>query len=183
MSARWGGILGWLGRSVTYACRLHVAEISAEVREKFHQDQPRQAPPAALATAMLATNSGTVTVVCEPINKWLAITPVLAMDEDGKTWFDGGFSITHVPTGTEFADGPACISCCRNVGRELTSLDVDWSGLGSVNSQAWVDSLSSEVRMAIAMARALNWRCDAEYCRDAAAAAPSPSGASTEGQP
>jgi hypothetical protein len=120
--------------------------------------------PAALAVATISTDSGDVTVPCEPVNEWIAITPVFGMDHEGRSWLDGRFIVTHLPTGMSLVEGPGCINCCRNAGRALAATSVDWSVLTRENSAEISKSWPAEVRLVIAEARAVEWVCDAEYC-------------------
>jgi len=124
-------------------------------------DEPAPAP---LATAAVYTNSGTVVVPCEPINEWLAITPVFSMDMDGKTWLDGTFSITHLPTGQAFSEGSGCINCCRRAAAGLLALDADWSLLPGTNGAEFVASLDEHQKFELSTLRELDWSCDADYC-------------------
>jgi len=123
-----------------------------------------QTPPAPLAFTTVSTSNGDVTVPCEPINDWLAITPVFSMDAGGKTWLNGGFTVTHRPTGLIVADGPGCIECCRAAGKELASLDVDWATLNAGNGREWAAALSDGTKRRLGNARAVDWSCDADYC-------------------
>lgn len=120
--------------------------------------------PKPLATVVVNTNSGPVTVPCEPINDWLAITPMFGMDRDGNTNLDGGFTVTHRQTGLALAEGPGCIECCRWSGRMLANTGIDWSALTSENSLEFSVGWSTEDKTAVAVARALEWGCDAEVC-------------------
>lgn len=121
--------------------------------------------PAQLTTVTLTTNSGDVTIPCEPINDWLAITPVFAMDaETYATFYDGTFAITHRPTGALFSEGAGCIECCRAAGRLMTALDVDWSALTGDNGRGWWAALPESIQLDLSTIRAVEWACDAEYC-------------------
>jgi hypothetical protein len=120
--------------------------------------------PRPFATVVINTNSGPVAVPCEPINDWLAITPMFGMDADGNTNLVGGFTVTHRPTGMWLAEGPGCIECCRWSGRMLASTGIDWSALTSENSLEFSTGWSVEDTTAVAVARALEWGCDAEVC-------------------
>ncbi|TBL29076.1 hypothetical protein EYA84_25330 [Verrucosispora sp. SN26_14.1] len=120
--------------------------------------------PAPLATATVTTDSGPIVLPCEPISEWLAITPVVGMDKDGKTWFDGGFTITHLPTGLAFGEGPACINCCRSSGQKFAAMDTDWSALTAATASEWAAGLSDADRETLMLYRPLEWRCDAELC-------------------
>lgn len=120
--------------------------------------------PAPFPYTTIATDSGQLTIPCEPINEWIAITPVLGMDKDGNA-FLGTFTITHRPTGSTLGDGDACINCCRASGRKFASLpSADWSALTADNAAEWLASLTEEDRQTFHLYRALEWGCDAEYC-------------------
>lgn len=120
--------------------------------------------PKTFACCTITTDSGTLTVPCEPINDHLAITPVFGMDADGSSLLGGDFIITHRATGMAVSDGPGCLECCRGAGRALVETGVDWGALNRDNvgniSQSWSD----ELRQRVAEARTVNWSCDAEYC-------------------
>lgn len=121
--------------------------------------------PAPIAVATITTDSGNLTVPCEPINDWLAITPAFGMDDEGKSWLDGGFTITHLGTGRAVSDGAACINCCRASGKKLASLaTADWSALTEDNATDWLARLSDEDRSTFGLYRALEWGCDADLC-------------------
>jgi hypothetical protein len=122
------------------------------------------APPKPLAMATLDTNSGPVTLPCEPVNEWLAIVPHVFMDEDGKTWLGGDFTVVHLPSQLEIVEGAGCIHCCRRAGRLLADAAVDWSTLTADNSRDWSTGLGEDTKMALAVARAVEWGCDAELC-------------------
>lgn len=124
--------------------------------------------PAPLATATVATNSGPVTVVCEPVNEWLAITPGFGMDPEGKTWLTGTFYVTHLPTGTRLAGGDegVCVNCCRKASLELAAMSADWTALTTDNSIEWANALPDDAKAALTGARDVSWTCDTEYCDD-----------------
>ncbi|WP_433651062.1 hypothetical protein ACQP2C_00015 [Micromonospora zamorensis] len=120
---------------------------------------------ATFPTATIVTDKGTLTVPCEPINDWLAITPVTGLTDDGQPVLGGTFTVTHLPTGTTLGDGDACINCCRASGRKFASLTTaDWSALNADNAADWLAALSHDDRQAFGLYRALEWGCDAEYC-------------------
>lgn len=125
--------------------------------------------PAALHKATLDTVSGPVEVICEQINEWLGITPVFGMDNDGKTWLMGTFTVQHHPSGRPVGD-PVCVNCCRRAGQALAALPVDWSALSATNGSAWVAALDEATRRAFAEARPTAWGCAASYCPEPAAA-------------
>lgn len=121
--------------------------------------------PKPLAMVTVHTDSGDVAVPCEPVGDWLAITPAFGMDEDGNTFLQGGFTITHVPTGNDLSDGPGCIECCRRAAKALIETGVDWGALtGDDYGQATFESWSPEVREAVTLARLVEFCCDAEGC-------------------
>lgn len=121
--------------------------------------------PAPISIATIFTDGGNFQTPCEPINEWLAITAVLGMDADGKTWLTGTFVITHLPSGRAFTE-EACINCCRNAGRRLNREGIDWTALKGFgqDAQPWVDALTDKQRKAIGDARSIDFTCDAEYC-------------------
>lgn len=123
--------------------------------------------PKPLSVATISTDSGTVTVPCEPVNEWLAITPVFGMDRDGNTFLEGTFTITHQPTGIKLADGCGCIVCARNAGKAIAELGIDWSGLGMDHdaNTAWFAGLPEETKRDFQMVRDVEWLCDANYCQ------------------
>jgi hypothetical protein len=120
--------------------------------------------PAPFATCQIATDSGTITVPCEPIGGGVVITPVFGMGTDGQSLLGGDFILTHEPTGTMLSDGPGCIECCRSAGKALVATGVDWLQFTRANSAEITASWSGEVRKAVAEARTVNWSCDAENC-------------------
>jgi hypothetical protein len=120
--------------------------------------------PKPLAICTVTTDSGSVTLPCEPINEWLAITPVFGMDDDGNSALDGGFTITHRPTGGNIVEGPGCIECCRSAGKVLDGLGIDWAGLTKETSNAWAAALPDDVKRKFAEARAVAWSCDSYTC-------------------
>jgi hypothetical protein len=120
--------------------------------------------PAEFPTVTIATDSGTLTVPCETINEWLAITPVTGTDDEGKSRLVGGFTITHIPTGMDICEGCACINCCRRAGKKFSAMHADWSSLTAENSSEWSAALSERDRHAFGLYRALEWGCDAELC-------------------
>lgn len=132
----------------------------------------RNPAPRALAFVDIDTDSGAVRLICEPINEWLAITPFFGMDSDGKTWLDGTFTVTHIPTGRNIVDGSGCIACCRHAGKVLSALAADWSTLTSTNGTEWSANLDEATQRAFAEARPVEWACDAEYCDDDEATPP-----------
>lgn len=76
----------------------------------------RQFPTCDIATA----RSGPLTVPCQPLNDWLAITPSVAAGEpDDMPVFTGGFQVTHRPTGWAFSAIAGCLNCARAVGKRL----------------------------------------------------------------
>lgn len=124
--------------------------------------------PKPLAMATITTDQGSVLVPCEPINEWLAITPEFYMDDQGKTWLDGTFQITHLPTGMAFSTESGCIACARNAGRSLVALDLDWPTLNAATSteerEAWSAALTDKQRLVLSTVRNLDFMCDADYC-------------------
>jgi hypothetical protein len=111
-----------------------------------------------LPTVEIATPDGVpVTLPCEPINDVLAITPVL-----GRGRFIGTFTITHRPTGREFTESGGCIDCCREAGRLLAEVAVDWSALTADNSLDWLMALPADAQAAVTKARAIS--CDQWHC-------------------
>ncbi|MDH6460152.1 hypothetical protein M2302_000303 [Micromonospora sp. A200] len=134
---------------------------------------PQITTPAPFPFATITTDSGTLTVPCEPINDWLAITPATGKTDDGRPVLGGTFTITHLATGATIADGDACINCCRASGRKLASLQTaDWSALTANNAADWFAGLSEDDRHTLSLYRALEWGCDAEYCEIPAEARP-----------
>jgi hypothetical protein len=120
--------------------------------------------PAPFATCEISTDSGTITVPCEPIGNGMVITPTFGMDEDGKSLLGGDFIITHEPTGTILSDGPGCIECCRSAGKAILATGIDFAELDRTNSAEVAASWSDDVRMAFSEARQVSWSCDAENC-------------------
>lgn len=121
--------------------------------------------PADFALVTIVTDSGTLTVPCEPINDWLAITPAFGMDQDGRSLLVGAFTLTSRTTGTAVGDGAACINCCRAAGEKLANLpSADWSALNADNAAAWLAALDPEDQATFHLYRALEWGCAAEYC-------------------
>ena len=118
--------------------------------------------PKPMPVVTVATDSGNLVVPCEPINEYLAITPAFCMDQDGNGLLDGGFAITHTPTGAAITDGTGCIECARAAGKRLAALD--WSAVTQDNTEEWAGRLSDEDRQTLLHYRALEWGCDAEYC-------------------
>jgi hypothetical protein len=129
--------------------------------------------PAEFPTVTIATDSGTLTVPCEPINEWLAITPGTGTDDEGNSRLVGGFTITHVPTGMNTCEGFACINCCRGAGEKFAALHADWSSLTAENSIEWFAALSEQDRDTFGLYRGLEWGCDAELCEIPKSADPS----------
>jgi hypothetical protein len=84
--------------------------------------------------------------------------------EDGKTWLGGDFTVVHLPSQLEIVEGAGCIHCCRRAGRLLADAAVDWSTLTADNSRDWSTGLGEDTKMALAVARAVEWGCDAELC-------------------
>lgn len=117
--------------------------------------------------ARIVTGDGEVSVPCEPINEWLAITAVFGMDAEGKTGLDGRFSIVHLPTGKQFSDGLACLTCCQNAGKAITAMDIDWAAFRVGHEAEWVEALGEETRSALGIARSVEWGCNAEDCEPA----------------
>lgn len=121
-------------------------------------------PPAPLATVTVTTNSGPVTVPCEPVTDQIVITPVFEMDDQGKTCLTGDFTVTHRSSGRTIADGSGCIECCRWSARMLASTSIDWSLLTPDNTAEISRGWSVEDKTTVSHARALSWICDAECC-------------------
>jgi hypothetical protein len=120
--------------------------------------------PCPLVTVTLSTDSGDVEVPCEPINEWLGITAAFGMDDAGRTFLDGRFTITHRPTGLNFVASPGCIQCCRSAGRAMVALDLDWPSLTAANGTEWAKALPDDVRVAFADARSVGFYCTAGAC-------------------
>ena len=117
--------------------------------------------PAPLAFTMVRTDSGEVSLPCEPINEWLAITPVVGMDVDGKTWLIGTFMVTHRPTGTALLFSSGCIYCCRQSAEVFARFD--WSSTADEGGvEAMVAAFDDEQRRVFSLA--MNVWCDTEYC-------------------
>lgn len=110
-----------------------------------------------LPTVEISTKGDPITLSCEPINDVLAITPSV-----GRGRFIGTFTITHRPTGREFTKNGGCIDCCRETGRLLAALAVDWSGLTADTSMDWLAALPADTQAAVARARTI--RCDQWHC-------------------
>lgn len=120
--------------------------------------------PKAFALVTVTTDSGDLTMPCEPINEWLAITPSFGMDEDGNSHLHGAFTVMHRPTGRNVVEGEGCIECCRSAGKALAALDADWSTLTPANSVEWSAALSDDTKVAFTAARSVGWLCDAKDC-------------------
>ncbi|MFB6392568.1 hypothetical protein [Polymorphospora lycopeni] len=121
-------------------------------------------PPKPFALATLTTDSGNLTLPCEPITEHIVITPSIGMDEHGNSLLMGTFQVTHQPSGLNMGDGSGCINCCRRAGRALAALSVDWSQITVENSRELSAAWSDEVKMSVAVARTVEWGCDTDYC-------------------
>lgn len=120
--------------------------------------------PAPFATCDIATDSGTITVPCEPVGNGIVITPVFGMDDDGNSLLGGDFILTHEATGTMLSDGGGCIECCRSAGKAILETGIDFSQIDRTNSAEVAAAWSDGVRQAFSEARMVNWSCDADLC-------------------
>lgn len=116
-----------------------------------------------MPTVEVLTVSGTVTVICELVNEYLAITPAFGMGEDRVPFLEGGFSITHRQTGIAVADGASCLGCARAASQKLAVIS-GWDTLTKDNGRAWAKALSPEDHETLMLFRGLEWGCDADWC-------------------
>jgi hypothetical protein len=121
--------------------------------------------PAPLAFCRIATDSGDVTVICEPVTDELAITPTFGMDNEGRTLLTGHFTLTHRITGQSVSDGDGCIHCCRAVAGEIAAMGLDWVA-AAWDGAAFVAALTQDQRRHLATVSALEWMCDQEPCHE-----------------
>jgi hypothetical protein len=119
--------------------------------------------PKPFPVAVLSTDSGPLTVPCEPVNDSLAITAEFAMDESGAGFLLGTFLVTHLGTGRSVTDG-GCVECARRAGKALAALPVDWSTLTQANVDEWTAGVPDEAKRELAIIGEVAWACDAEYC-------------------
>jgi hypothetical protein len=120
--------------------------------------------PNPIAFCAVTTDSGPVTVICEPVNDTIVITPTFGMDENGNTHLRGDFVVTHRPTGRHLSDGSGCINCCRSAAHALIATGIDWAAVTADTLDAVVASWTIEQKTRVAAARTVAWSCDAEVC-------------------
>jgi hypothetical protein len=120
--------------------------------------------PKPFATIEVFTDSGKVTVPCEPVGNGIVITPSFGMDDDGNSLLLGAFQLTHEKTGLMLSEGGGCITCCRSAGKAMLATGVDFSQIGRDNGAEVAASWDEVVRYVVAEARAVEWACDADYC-------------------
>jgi hypothetical protein len=114
-------------------------------------------------TTTVVTPNSSTTVHCEMFGDAFAVTPYLAITDDGGYELGGGFNITHVPTGRKFGENQACIECAREVARRVSALPVDWMSL-DISSAETVHAALGEHRAAVGKALRLFGQCAQQCC-------------------
>lgn len=123
-------------------------------------------PTGQLTTCVVQLTTGAITVTCEKLNDWLAITPAVGrLNDAGDAGFFGGYVLTHIPTGVMFSDGAACLTCCRSGAEVILSLDIDMSEVTKDNVKTYLEDLPTETRRRLLDAKMIAWACDSlDYC-------------------
>lgn len=126
----------------------------------------QKAVPPAFPTVTIHTSDGDLTVPCEPVGEYLAITPGFQMygDADGfQASLPGTFEVHLRKTGRPLTESGGCIVCARQYAKVLAESPIDWSTSDDeITTQA--AALPDEIRIELARGRDLAFRCDSEWC-------------------